>query len=375
MPRDIVNEVFLSILQGGDKEYKESRLKEFSGDDWAAVKNLVMRRRIFPLFYTRLLNIAPENIPPEVAYDFKTAYLVNLKKNILLERELLWAILILNKAGIPVMPLKGVFLARYLYNDLALRQTSGDLDMLIKREDVEKASRLLEEDGYALDGIKREMNLYLRFNRAVQFVKKVPGLGGFRLDVHWNFCDRFIDTHVKDMWANAKDVRLGAVEVKAPSVEDLLLFLSLKAILGSEFVNMRYLTDIDRLISSFGGELDWRIVVDRAKRIGANAVLFFSLRLCKDIFDSPVKEDVLNAFRPDPIRERMYERYLSKDAIIEYGETLRFTYFWRYMIVSLIASKNMADFLSAVLRKNGYLFFKTIYVKTIRPLRLCKHSM
>lgn len=375
MPEETINEIFLSILKGGNKEYVDSCLKQFSNGDWATLKHCAIEHGIFPIFYSRLLKTTSEDIPSEAASDFKTMYLLNLKKNIILEKELLRVISLLNKAEIPVMPLKGVFLAKFLYDDLASRHTSCDLDLLVTREDIERTSRLLEGMGYCLDGIKCETKLCLRFNRAIQFAKKVPDLGIFKLDIHWNFCGRFVNTHVKEMWLGAKEAAWGGSRIMVPSTEDLLLLLSLKAILGFEFINMRYLADMDRLITNFGEEINWETLIGKAKKIGANAALFFSLCLCRDIFNSDTEEDILNSLRPCLIREKICGRYLARNTVMKYSKKLPFTYFWYYIMVSFIASNNIYDFISAIFKKNSFSFFKMIYTKTIRPLRLCKQSM
>ncbi len=56
----------------------------------------------------------------------------------------------LNKKGIEVISLKGATASEKIFGDIAL-YPSGDIDILIKVEDIDSVRKFLEADGYTLN--------------------------------------------------------------------------------------------------------------------------------------------------------------------------------------------------------------------------------
>lgn len=110
--------------------------------DWDKV--LAGAAGLLPLLHRHLSRpaLAPF-VPAEVQADLAEAYrrtsLQNLRKQGLLRRILLAA----REAGVPVLLLKGAFLAPWVYGDLGLRPMN-DLDLLCRKEDEAALTGLLE---------------------------------------------------------------------------------------------------------------------------------------------------------------------------------------------------------------------------------------
>ena len=135
-----VAEIFLGVLgEGSDKERIAERLKDFENKDWQALYALLTDHGLFPAFYTKLLDLKLENIPSDFLAKLKNIYFLNLQRNLLLEQEFFGILNHLQDSGIPVIPLKGPLLARWLYGDSGLRQASVDLDLLVRQEAVNQA--------------------------------------------------------------------------------------------------------------------------------------------------------------------------------------------------------------------------------------------
>jgi hypothetical protein len=185
-----IEQVFLNTLQeNGNRDKINTTIQQFNDTDWEKLFELVTKHGLFPIFYTRLLSLKLEGIPPEFLSRLKKAFLLNLKRSLLLEKELLEILPHFKDLNIPVMPIKGPTLARYLYTDLALRQASCDLDLLVRQEKIKDTEYLFEKIGY--HSCNKDKTGFLRFiklkyARQLHFSKKVNGLGGLILDLHWD---------------------------------------------------------------------------------------------------------------------------------------------------------------------------------------------
>ena len=113
---------------------------------WKPVFELAERHGTQPLLYQALSGLEPA-VPPEEMFVLQQAYQTNLHKSLLLSRELIRIVEALTALGIEVMPYKGLALAEVLYGDIALRQ-SGDIDLLIRPQDLARIRDAVRELGY-----------------------------------------------------------------------------------------------------------------------------------------------------------------------------------------------------------------------------------
>jgi hypothetical protein len=94
----------------------------------------------------RLISLAPAGVEP----GLKKIYFANAALNISIRQQLAEILKALNEAGIPVIPLKGVYLSAKIYKNPADR-TMVDLDILVREEDIletVQVMRLLDETPY-----------------------------------------------------------------------------------------------------------------------------------------------------------------------------------------------------------------------------------
>ena len=125
----------LNELQRSGKCYKMA---------WTGTICSVLRGRhgLVSLLYYQLSTICPESVPGALLNRLKTRFQANLAHNLFLTAELLKLLSLFENHGIPAVPFKGPVLASSVYGNLSLREFS-DLDILIHREDFNKAKDLL----------------------------------------------------------------------------------------------------------------------------------------------------------------------------------------------------------------------------------------
>ncbi len=193
------------------------------------------------------------------------------------------------RAGVPVIPLKGVALSESLYGDAALR-VSADLDILVPRECVARAWTVLSELGYVMaDHEQRveasELGLLLESNIEVAFAS--PEAAGCPVELHWDIAWRWPHgaPAIADLWADARPRPFRGAPAHALGPEWELLYLAVHAA-RHRWESLKWLVDIHEICRR--GGLDWEKVRAKADRFGLTEVLEISLQASAALFDTPL---------------------------------------------------------------------------------------
>lgn len=115
--------------------------------DQAALARYLDERNLLPLLGTRALELAPEACGDALREKVDEAVRITSLRAMLYEHALSTAAGALEDAGVPVLPLKGVALARAAHGSPGLRLT-GDTDVLVHRDHVARAIDVLAGLGY-----------------------------------------------------------------------------------------------------------------------------------------------------------------------------------------------------------------------------------
>jgi hypothetical protein len=352
-----IETVFLRLLrEDSDREEVNRRIRYLKDSDWQALSDFSVASGLLPLFYTRLTSLRLENIPPGFLSCLKALYLVNLKKNILLEKELFKIISHFKENNIPLVPLKGPALARFLYDDLSLRQASCDLDLLVRKEQFEETEYALKKIGFAPtaegeDASRRNFNL--KYYRELGFVKDSNGL---LVELHIDMRQLFTFAPLEDFWSNLKEVELEGNKILMPSGECLLVYLSLAAMSINEFVELRYLYDIHTLMSKFRKKLDLRELQSKLKDARYGAAVFFALRLSGGFFGTDIPADFLKEISPNGVKASFLNLWINKGNVLRRRKNAGYSWYyfftaWHYFVSSYLYSKGVFDCIRIIYRK------------------------
>ena len=115
--------------------------------DWANLLQIADRHRVFPLLTQSLLATCPEAVPPDILARLRHLFHAQGQHNLALTSKLLKILNLFKEHNIDAIPFKGPVLAASAYSNLLLRQ-NGDLDLLVKESDFQKAIDLLISQGY-----------------------------------------------------------------------------------------------------------------------------------------------------------------------------------------------------------------------------------
>jgi hypothetical protein len=283
------------------------------GLDWRTFWNLAHRHEVQPMVWA-FLRSRPgcrSAVPADLQQVAERRYFATAVRNRNRSIELGKVLTILERAEVDVLPVKGVALDELVYGSAAPR-TFDDLDVLVRRADLERARAALAELGYRGRPVPRFEEVDHRFHDVQLF----RAIGGSQqcLEVHWDLwpSSRF-DSIVDDLWQRARRERVAGVETRVLSDEDTLLHLAVHR--TSSALRLRFVCDVAELVRRRQGTIDWDALEQRATSIQARVALHMVLSLARELLGAPVPAEILAGTRPGPWRRRILDRTCGTRAL------------------------------------------------------------
>lgn len=271
--------------------------------DWSGVVDSAEWYGLAPLLFKRLKQGgARDLVPADIWERLLLAYFAGSDRNSRLYRALRPVLGGLQDAGIPVIVLKGVFLAGVVYGDVAVRPMC-DADLMVPRAQAARAQAVMLDMGgvpeYSEDiesRCKRDAHL--------------PGVvfHDLAVEIHWTIASPTgpVKIDVDGLWNRAQPACVAGVRVLALSPEDLLLHLCLHSSYREGMkAGLRPLCDISETILRFRDEVDWARLAARAIEWGAARYAGLTLSLARSMLGAQVPGDVLAWLVPEGFDQRM----------------------------------------------------------------------
>ncbi|MDA2916248.1 nucleotidyltransferase family protein [Nitrospinae bacterium AH_259_B05_G02_I21] len=281
---------------------------------WSNILQVASQHGVASLLYKNLKKVdAGRAIPDEASRKLLQLYNRTALLNHLLFKSLGELLESFTRAGIKVIVLKGPYLAQLIYTDFASRPFR-DLDLLIQKEDLEKARQMLVEAGYTLMPGLLADGFFQQHHFSLPFLKE-DGVAKTYLELHWNLADQFMGCtlDMEDLWARAHPAVLSDHHASALSPEDLITHLSLhldmhgylnRVIIGRgdepRFIfnplsenRLIWFTDILEVIDRYRSGVDWAALVERSKQTGTAGSVATSLTLLNLLFGPVVDRKIL----------------------------------------------------------------------------------
>jgi len=279
----------------------------FQADDYQRTFALAQRHGLFPLLYQTLASMPEILLPSKTLTIFKRSFMDTLQRNMMMSAELteLMRLFVANNIG--AIAFKGPALAAAAYGNISLRQY-GDLDILIRKEELHKTLSLLQERGY-IPEIELQEEALETFYRCVNVI----GLqrGAVRVEIHWELLSRnyAINFDSEKLWTDLVQVKIDRRPVPMLSFENHLLYLCAH---GSKhlFERLEWICDIDRLLRS-RAEIDWQRLSAEANTLGIERMLLLGLNLARLFFNLSLPRDVSEKIEADTAVERLTCRMIA----------------------------------------------------------------
>lgn len=236
------------------------------------------------------------HVPASVLDHLRRQLAESNRRNLRLTAELLALLDLLEQHAIRVVPLKGPALAAAVYGDLALRQFL-DLDILVHKPDVPRATELLRSRGYRERPLLTDAQeaALLRHDCERGFVRD----DGTLLELHWDLVPAWFSLSFdhRSLWDRRETVCIGGTMVPTLGADDLLLFLCIH---GAKhlWARLKWVCDVAAVLHR-APPPDLTAVLAQARAIGAERMVLLGLRLAADLLEAPLPDDVQRRAQQD----------------------------------------------------------------------------
>jgi hypothetical protein len=218
-------------------------------------------------------------------------------RHLLLSRELTGILRRFKAQAVPIILLKGPVLAEMLYAHPALRPFY-DLDLLIRREDVHRADRLLQEFGCRRMADAHSWSFDIAYDQATFY----EGPTFLRVDLHWGLVNdprySWDEREGLAVWERAIPIRVADEEALGLCPEDLLLYLALHLAIHHALAGLVWYWDLALLLDRRAATLDWEAVIARASGWRVRSALFFALLGLEISFGVSAPPSLMTRLRP-----------------------------------------------------------------------------
>lgn len=294
-------------------------LREFAGADWRSLIQESDRHGVTPLLYFCVKASGDSHVPPAIIETLRNAYLHSAAANARRYRQLSTILAALKDELIPVIVLKGAHLAEVVYGGMVGLRTMGDVDLLLRREDLQRSRERLLEIGCCQSGE-----------------------GALNLDIHWNIGDVDLfgnrglavgqfNIDVDGIWERARPAVIGGVTALVLCPEDLLTHLCIHLSYDHLFLDagLRSLCDLRQTIRHYDSQIEWGGVQRRSEKWGMRNGVFLSLLLAKTLLGADVPDQVVESMKPDEWDAEARDWALSQ--VFDGGHCSLSPFFWHML--------------------------------------------
>jgi hypothetical protein len=293
----------LALCTRGDLDPADrGRIQELieSGIDGSRLVSLAERHGLAPALYRRLNAAAAPAVPAPLFARLWCRYEATARRNRAMTRELLELLRLFEANDIPALPFKGPALAELLYGDVTLREF-GDLDILVRASEMDRARELLEAGGYEpaypLRPRRERRPIDDPMHHALVHRHREKGI---TVELHWNTdCRLFALPGIGEAWwARRPRAEISGVSVSSLAPEELVYVLCMHGT-RHRWASFGWLCDLAALIRRHPG-WDGRRVLDLAEGQGTLRPLLLGLDLARALLDEPLPRPLGRRVDEDP---------------------------------------------------------------------------
>lgn len=252
--------------------------------------------------------------------------------------------------NIPTIVLKGLWLCEKIYHEASMRP-GGDIDILVRRSDVDACLELLAEQG--IDEFWPNLLRDEYFTRHhLHQQRSTPDLNIW-FEIHWALDHPYtlLSVDYESIFARARPARLLGAPVQEMSAPDVLLSLAIHLVKHAVYLpSLVDREDLPRIILADGmlmyyldiaevlrqtPDLDWDLTVRLAREWGAVDILGSVLRVCRRSFGAMVPEEVLSSLPVSPpwrVTRRLMARAAEEELAAYEGRAG--SKFWKLLLAS-----------------------------------------
>jgi len=256
---------------------------------WHKLINEAKFSGLAPLLARAMAETKKAQPPEDARQELQELLAKTAATNLLLAEELVAILRAAQARGLACAPLRGVALSEQLHGDITLRPT-GDVDVLVKREQLPDVRRLFSELGY------REVEPRAGFADAFEYTLEYfkDGPIGLIAEPHLTIAYPPFSNQLDmaGVWSRSTQATVLGVSCSALSIEDALIHLCLHWLHHQKDAPLLWLYEINLLIRK--QHINWMLMVEIASAAGVAALIGRVLGTVTELFQTPLPEQALH---------------------------------------------------------------------------------
>ena len=293
-----------------------------NGLDWDYFLQMVKAHGLAPLLYYHLHRIDHNHRIPQLIMDqLHTIYYSNLARNLLLYNESSLVLKSFKEKGIPVVALKGIVLAEFVYKNVALRPMA-DVDLLVQKRNLSEITKTLFKLGFEI--LPQEKRATVKYMNESHFVKRQENLKHLPIliiNIHWDLTApaRFkgaTKINTQQMISKARPGKVACSNILVMAPEDQVLHVIYHATFQHPFIGLLQLCDVAELIKLKENELDWQVLVKTSRNGRIATAAYYFLSSSKKLLGAPIPDWVLKALTPNLLKRHLLNILLVKSGFL-----------------------------------------------------------
>ncbi|HEX6033311.1 MAG TPA: nucleotidyltransferase family protein, partial [Anaerolineales bacterium] len=252
--------------------------------------------------------------------------------------------------NIPTIVLKGLWLCERVYQLPSMRP-GGDIDILVRRQDVDAGLKLLAEQG--IDEFWPNLLKDEYFTRHHLHQQRSTADLNIWFEIHWALDHPYtlLTVDYESIFARAKPAHLLGAPIQEMATPDLLLSLAIHLVKHAVYLPslvdrddlpriiladgmLMYYLDVTEVLKQYP-DIDWDLTIKLARDWGAVDILGSVLRVCKRYFNAPVPGKVFDALHishPRGMTGQLMARAADQELAAYHGR--QGSRFWNLLLAS-----------------------------------------
>ena len=282
--------LLLGLLKGeGFSRLPPSRPEH---DFWEGFLQAASRNALIPLIRPKLESPEMEGrVPTAIMETMKEECAKLAARRMVLADELRHILAVFESGGIFCAPMRGLALSERLHGH-GLRPM-GDIDLMVRREDVRRLPPLFADMGYS--EMDRRPGFARAYSYSLEFFK--DRLGWTIVEPHWTIAYPPFSSRLdmEPVWRRCVRASVCGIRTWSLGAEDLALHLCLHAAHRGKDAPLLWFYELGRLLELERGAFDWDVFMFTVRGAGLEPVTAPALRKTKDWMDAPVPDSFLRS--------------------------------------------------------------------------------
>jgi hypothetical protein len=292
----------LAVISGEERAKVEGEMQRFTDDDWAEIVNIAFRQGVSPVLYYKLKQSGMSDKVLASAYGkLRIQYRDTLNKNMRRYYALKKVLECLQLAGIPVIVLKGAYLAEHIYDNIGLRPMA-DIDLMVHRYDSEIVCNVLETMKY-IPGESNANEIRHTYTNEIHYYHPE---GLVAIDLHFKLDQEASPFSVdpEGLWQRAQPTTTLGLNTLTLSTEDHFIYLCYHTAFRHMFYELKHLIDVYYYLLKFNERIEWEKVVDIASKWGLQRNIVLTTDILEHMLKVTISPPLASLMETEHFRSR-----------------------------------------------------------------------